>query len=37
MRLKSFFAVLALTTIAVYSFAQTSPAPKPIDLLKQKL
>jgi beta-lactamase class A len=37
MRLKFLFAALALTTFALSSFAQTAPAPKPIDLLKQKL
>lgn len=37
MRLKFFHTILALLAFLLPSSAQTAPAPKPIDLLKQKL
>jgi len=37
MRLKSFLVALALLMFVLSSSAQTAAAPKPIDLLKQKL
>jgi len=37
MRVKSFHVAFALLAFVLPSFAQTTPAPKPIDLLKQKL
>jgi beta-lactamase class A len=37
MRLKFFHTILALLVFVLPSSAQTAPAPKPIDLLKQKL
>src|ERR1044071_9007664 len=37
MRLKSFLVALVLLVCTLSSSAQTAPAPKPIDLLKQKL